>query len=310
MLRRLSALAALALALTFGAGAPASADHHVESSDRFPARLQLPRGFQPEGIAIGRGPTAWVGSLADGDIYRLDLRTGAGKVVVQGPGKPAVGMKVARNGLLVVAGGTAGDARLVDPRAGKQVDSRVLTTAGPFINDVVLTDHAAWFTDSNHPTLYRVPLGSHGFGDAKAVPLTGEWTQTPKQFNANGITETPDGDALLVVNTYAGALFRVDPDTGRATKVDLGGEKFPGGDGMLLLGRTLYISRSLPGNMVEEFRLNRSGTRGELVRRITDPGFDTPSTIARFGDGLYLPSARFSTPPGPTVEYWVTRIER
>jgi sugar lactone lactonase YvrE len=309
MLRRLSALAALALALTFGAGAPASADHRTDT-DRFPARLELPRAFQPEGIAIGRGPTAWLGSLADGDIYRLDLASGTGKVVVQGPGKPAVGMKVARHGLLVVAGGSAGDARLVDPRAGKQVDSLVLAPAGSFINDVVLTDHAAWFTDSNHPTLYRVPLGRHGFGDAEAVTLSGEWEQTANQFNANGITETPDGRALLVVNTYSGHLFRVDPESGEATRVDLGGETVPGGDGMLLLGRTLYVARSAVGNMVEEFRLNRSGTRGELVRRITDPSFDTPTTIAEFDDALYLPNARFSTPPGPTVEYWVSRIER
>ena len=42
------------------------------------------------------------------------------------------------------------------------------------------------------------------------VPLTGEWVQAPG-FNANGIAQTPDGRALLVVNSGSGILFRVNP---------------------------------------------------------------------------------------------------
>jgi len=34
---------------------------------------------------------------------------------------------------------------------------------------------------------------------------------------------TPDGKALLIVQTATGKIFRVDPDTGVATTVDLGG---------------------------------------------------------------------------------------
>ena len=33
-------------------------------------------------------------------------------------------------------------------------------------------------------------------------------------------------------------------------------------------------------------------------------------TIAAAGRYLYLPNARFSTPPTPTTDYWVTRISR
>src|SRR5262245_38619752 len=68
---------------------PATADAHTV----FPRRFDLPPGFQPEGIAIGGGPTAWFGSRVDGDIYRVDLRTGRGKVVSQGPGTATVGVK-------------------------------------------------------------------------------------------------------------------------------------------------------------------------------------------------------------------------
>jgi hypothetical protein len=44
----------------------------------------LPAAFQPEGI--GSVPFAYFGSRLDGDIYRIILRTGHGRVISQGPG--------------------------------------------------------------------------------------------------------------------------------------------------------------------------------------------------------------------------------
>ena len=46
----------------------------------FPSRIDLPDGFRPEGIAIGKGTTFYVGSIPTGAIYRGDLRTGDGDV--------------------------------------------------------------------------------------------------------------------------------------------------------------------------------------------------------------------------------------
>ena len=37
-------------------------------------------------------------------------------------------------------------------------------------------------------------------------------------FNANGIALTPNGRALLVVQSATGLLFRVNPRTGEATR--------------------------------------------------------------------------------------------
>lgn len=42
--------------------------------------IRLPDGFQPEGIAIGRGTTFYAGSMRDGAIYRGDLLTGDGSL--------------------------------------------------------------------------------------------------------------------------------------------------------------------------------------------------------------------------------------
>ena len=281
----------------------------VAPQDRpFPARIELPDGFQPEGITIGPGPTAYLGSLADGDIYEVSLRTGKGSIISQGPGTPSVGLKSDRHGRLYVSGGPSGTARIVDIDTGAAV-SRVLTTGESFINDVVLTKSAAWFTNSAQAELYRVDrLPGGGPGTAvTTVPLGGEWDQVDGEFNANGISTTPTGRALLVINSTTGLLYRVDPATGDATEVDLGGADLTAGDGMLRHGRTLYVVRNSE-NEIAVLRLSRTGGAARLVRTITSKAFDTPTTVAKFGANLYLPNARFLPDPQPSDEYWVTKV--
>jgi hypothetical protein len=278
-------------------------------SEPFPDRIELPDGFLPEGIAIGDVPLAWFGSRADGDIYQANLVTGDGRVISQGPGTPSVGLKADDRGRLFVAGGNAGDGRVVSVRTGEILASYQFTDEPSFVNDVVLTGDAAWFTDSSRAELYRLSLGRNGElpAAAEAVPLTGEWEQTAG-FNANGIAQTPDRSALLVVQSSTGLLFRVDPATGEATQVDLGGTLLTAGDGLLVVGSTLYAVQNQL-NQVSEIRLNQAGTAGTLVATHTSPDFDTPTTVAAFGPWLYLPNARFNTPPTPDTPYWVTRIQ-
>lgn len=312
MFRRLALLGSLVLASTaVTVGLSGSATGTTPAPrDVFPARIELPDGFLPEGITIGGGPFAWLGSRADGDIYRANLVTGEGEVVSQGPGTPSVGLKIDHRGRLFVAGGDAGTGRVVDARSGEIVADYQFTTEPSFVNDVVLTRHAAWFTDSLQPQLYRVPLGAGGqlSDDFETVPLTGEWQQAGG-FNANGIARTPDGRALLVVQSGTGFLFRVDPATGVAEQVDLGGALLTNGDGLLVVGRTLYAVQNQL-NQVAVVRLDRAGTSGVLVDTLTSPDFDVPTTVAAFGPWLYLPNARFTSPQEPDTEFWVTRIRR
>ncbi|GAB3995406.1 hypothetical protein GCM10028771_23800 [Nocardioides marmoraquaticus] len=140
------------------------------------------------------------------------------------------------------------------------------------------------------------------------MPLTGDWVQTPGVNNANGIETTPDGRALLVVNSSNGLLYRVDRRTGEAEQVDLGGAVLTNGDGLLREGRTLFAVQNRL-NQVAELRLSTDGRSGRLVQTITSPEFDVPTTVARWRDALYLPNARFTTPATPTTEYWATRVE-
>ncbi|MGH9211192.1 MAG: SMP-30/gluconolactonase/LRE family protein [Acidimicrobiales bacterium] len=278
----------------------------------FPTTIALPDGFQPEGIAIGARPFAYFGSLADGSIYRADLVTGRGRVISPGPGTPSVGLKLDRRGRLFVSGGAAGDARVVSASTGEVLASYQFASAPTFVNDVVVTPDAAWFTDSLNPVLYQLPLGRRGGlpapDDVVTVPLTGDLV-FQAGFNTNGISSTPDGRGLLVVQSNTGLLFRVDPASGVTTQVDLGGQTLPNGDGLLLQGRTLYVVQNQL-NQLAVVRLNRSGTSGHVVERVTDPRFDVPTTVAAFGHRLYLPNARFTTPPTPTTPYDAVAIRR
>ncbi len=124
---RLLTAALLSSLLAVALVTPAQAhDRH----QRYPDPIELPVGFLPEGITIGRAPVAYFGSRANGDIYAANLKTGEGRVISQGPGgNPSVGLKVDRRGLLYVAGGTAGTGRVVSVRSGEILASYTFTPA-------------------------------------------------------------------------------------------------------------------------------------------------------------------------------------
>jgi sugar lactone lactonase YvrE len=278
----------------------------------FPETIQLPNGWQPEGIAIGRGTTFYVGSIPTGAVYRGDLRTGRGAPLVQGaPGRAAVGLAFDR-GRLFVAGGATGKGFVYDAKSGALVrELQLATGAGStFVNDVVVTKRAAWFTDSNRATLYKVPLAKNGrpAASATAVPLSGDF-RLVSGFNLNGIDATPNGKTLVVVQSATGKLFRVSAATGVTTEIGLGGATVSNGDGILLHGRTLYVVRNSDNEIAVVTLANGLGS-GRVTGTITDPGFDVPSTVDRLGARLYAVNARFGTAPTPSTPYTVVQVRR
>jgi sugar lactone lactonase YvrE len=277
----------------------------AHTAPAFPTHIDLPANFQPEGIAI-KGTTAYFGSRLDGDIYAADLRTGKGRVISQGPGTPSLGLKIDNHGRLFVSGGSGGDGRVIDTRTGKLLAGYKFTTdTTTFVNDVILTKNAAWFTDSRRPVLYKLS----GRGKVTTLPLSGDYVHDPVNLNANGISLTPDGRALIIVQSSTGFLFRVDPRTGVTSKVDLGGAVMTAGDGLLRSNDTLYVVQNRL-NKIAVLDLTRDGRSGRLVREITSTDFDVPTTAAFFGNRIYLPNARFTTPPTPTTPYWATAVPR
>lgn len=280
------------------------------SAQAFPEVIPLPNGFQPEGIVIGHGHTAYAGSLANGDIYAVDLRRGSGKILVQGPGTPAVGLSFdKRSGYLFVSGGPNGDGRIYDTKTGTLVTA--YDFGGGFVNDVIVTKDAAYFTDSFMPVIYKVELEARGIPAASFTTLNlgGDFVFVPGGFNTNGIVATPNGDTLIIVHSSRGELYAVDPDTGEAALIDLGGENANNGDGLVLVGRTLYVVQNF-ANQIAEFRLNGDFSAATLQEIITDDDFDIPTTADVFRAWLYVVNARFSTPPGPDVEYNIVQVRR
>ncbi|HET9520610.1 MAG TPA: hypothetical protein VFO73_06180 [Candidatus Limnocylindrales bacterium] len=307
MNRRLSAVvrAPLAALLTLAVVAgPAAA------APPFPDRIDLPNGWAPEGITAGPGTTVYVGSLANGAIWQADVRTGEGSILVPGvAGNVAVGTEYEADAdRLWVAGGPTGQVRVYDASSGELLETYVFSPAG-FLNDLVVTDDAVYVTDSMIQQLDVIPLGPDDAlpdpADVEVLPLSGDITFVPNQFNANGIEEARGW--LIVVQSNTGKLFRVDPATGQATEIDLGGASVTAGDGLLVHGSTLYVVRNQL-NLVAVFKLGPGLESAALVDELTSAGLAVPTTAAWVAGSLYAVNARFGTPVTPDTEYWITRI--
>jgi hypothetical protein len=190
------------------------------------------------------------------------------------------------------------------------------TATGGFLNDLVVTRHAVYVTDSMQQHLVVVRLGRGGALPSKAedpLPLTGD-IKYVAGFNANGIVAARGGRVLILVQSNTGLLFRVDPATGATGEIDLGDATLMGGDGLELRGRTLYVvqgfvRQGLPPQ-VSVVHLGDRLTRGRVVDELTNPGLDFPSTVTLAAGRLWVVNARFSTPPTPTTQYWITRLPR
>jgi sugar lactone lactonase YvrE len=277
----------------------------------FPATIALPNGWLPEGIATAPDGNFYSGSRANGAVYAGSLLTGEGAILVPGQaGRVAVGVDYDR-GRLFVAGGGTGDGYVYDAKTGAQIAMYDFTSAASFVNDVIVTRTDAWFTDSASPVLYRVPLGPDGSPGTpfEVVPLGGDFTFVPGLFNTNGIDATPDGMTLVVVNSATAELYTVDPATGDAAVIDLGGGNVANGDGILLDGNTLYVVQNRL-NQIAVIAVEPDLTSGAIVGLITDPRFDVPTTIDEFGKWLYAVNARFTTPPTPDTTYTIVQVEK
>jgi hypothetical protein len=286
----------------------------------FPSSVPLPVDFQPEGIAVGTGSTFYVGSLWDGDIYRGSLRSGAGDVFIDVSGRQALGMRVDEGRhMLFVAGGFTGHAYVYDTRSGATLANFSLGTPGAtLINDVALTRHAAYFTESLAPVIYKVPIGGHGsFGPAQPITVTGDAGVVTGGFGLNGIDASPDGSVLLVDHSDLGILASVDPATGHSVEVEItAGSLVPGTlDGLQLRGHTAWVVENF-ANTIAEVRLSADLTSGTVVQTISNADFQVPTTVAIHGSRLAVVNSRFDlgfpppigpgAPPG--TEFSVTQL--
>ena len=275
-------------------------------AEKGPEVIPLPNGYGPEGIAAGKGKSLYVGSIPTGQVLEIDTKTGATSEAVPAQGHAAIGLKYDKHAdRLFVSGGPTGKAFVYDASSGAELAAFQLTAEPPtFINDVVLTREAAYFTDSRQPVIYAVKRDLSG---VTPIALSG-FPMTAGQNNLNGIEAVRNDRVLLAIQSSEGVLWRIDPAPGSHAAVDLGGAKLPNGDGLLLISnRTLLVVQNRL-NQIAVVKLDEDFRSGSVVRTITHSNFDVPTTVARQRGSLYLPNARFGTPVTPETEYSVTRV--
>jgi sugar lactone lactonase YvrE len=268
----------------------------------FPHTIVLPGATSAEGIATGRGSTFYAGDLFAGDIFRGDLRTGAVARFIDAPaGRNALGIRVdERHGLLFVAGGFTGQGYVYDLATGADIATYQFgRPPGSIINDVIVADGAAWFTDSVQPHLYRVPItGDGSVGAFETLTLTGPAADLTGDFNLNGIAAATDG-TLIVAHSADGTLYTVDPTTGASAPIK--DADVPNVDGILLEAGRLWAVQN-NDNQITELRLSSDLSSATLVRVIRDKdAFEIPTTVARWGNRLATVNAKFDTGFPPTA---------
>lgn len=272
-------------------------------------------GVMPEGIDVRPDGTMYVTGNGNGDVYRGHVtsdrmtRFASGAEVGR---SSAAGVHTDRSGRVFVAGIAALDVYGSDGRLIAHRPASAGPVGEPFLNDLAITRDAVYVTDSTNPVVWRASLR-----DGEIGPLERWFDARPvvpgmpaQYFFLNGIDATPDGDTLLVSSQGLEALIRVEVAGQDASLVDLGSHSF-GPDGFVLRGNTVYavLNYAAPhGQGVYVARLNADLSAGQVVERVIDPGFDSPTTLALFDERVYVVNSQLDHAPG-TPPYTVTSIE-
>lgn len=103
--------------------------------------------------------------------------------------------------------------------------------------------------------------------------------------------------------------------------IPITGGTLENGDGLLLEGDTLYVVQNFNNQIavveLEESEYGQMG--GHIERLITHPSLRVPTTIASFGNKLYVVNAKFdiapppipgNPPADPSVPFELIRIDK
>ncbi|WP_406332643.1 SMP-30/gluconolactonase/LRE family protein [Streptomyces sp. NBC_00203] len=325
-IQRRSFLTAAAVTVTAAVvGAPpATATPRTSVSTAF----ELPGDrVYPEGIAADpRTGDLYVGSYATGAVYRAvpGRRTAEVFLPAGADGRTtANGLKADRAGRLWVIDSTSGvDVYDVRTRA-LLARFDVPGDAPHLVNDLAITaDGSAYLTDSLRGVVYRVTPAELTRATARggravlstAYDLSGVVAPHPSgAFTLNGIVAADR--FLLTVDMTGGGLYRIDLATADVRQVTLSGGDLVNGDGLELVGGTLWAALNRT-NTITRWRLSADGTSARLERSFTDTALQIPTTLVRRNGRTLVVRSQFDkggpmgpgTPETPFTVAWVHGI--
>ena len=301
----------------------------VAAADRGPSRPDVyqlpgqPTGSTFEGIGLdARRGVFYVSEVTGGEISRgrvdaPDAREWLGGNDTDGR-ITARGITVDRQGRVYIAGGpnrTSDPARPDRPdlwvysSQGRLLAALQVPATGAFLNDVTIgPDGAAYFTDSSPtPRIFRVAQDRSGWSASLWRDATAT-IPTQAGFNLNGIVATPDGRALLAVQSVTGRLWRFDLRSDRVDPVPVtAGADLTGGDGLVLRGDTLYVVRNFPRQLVS-LRLTGGFSRATLLAAVATDA-DRVFTTAAYDRGRLLAvDSRFDDGAAAAPPYQVVAL--
>ncbi|MFI5729782.1 SMP-30/gluconolactonase/LRE family protein [Kribbella sp. NPDC051587] len=248
----------------------------------------------PEGITLGPAGDFFVGSSADGTIFRGSLTSEIAEVwLPPGACSVALGLAVYDDARLLVCGGKSGELHCFDLQTRELVWQR---TVDGYLNDVCVVGDHCFVTDSNQPIVWRFDLRA-----PMPVPIA-----LPRSSYLNGITARDD--VLFVADQGDEVLWRLDPD-GTATVI---ASDFAA-DGLLVIDDLLIgvCNRGETAATATYFLSALQLTDGPAVPvgEYADPRFATPSTLAFAGDRLLVVNAQFGQRPQPRLPFSVIAMD-
>ncbi len=327
--RRRTALAALvattaATALTAAAPAPtppAPAHSASAAPAAHPSGLRISTAYElpgdrvyPEGITHDpRTGRLYAASYETGAVYRMTPghRVAETFLPAGADGRhTANGLEADRAGRLWVTDSTRG-VSVYDLRSRRLLARFDVPGDAPFfINDLALTpDGTAYLTDSVRNVVHRVTpaqlararsTGGRGVLRPR-FDLTGLLPSHPDRAPAlNGIAAGPGGRWLLTADMVGGGLYRLDPRTGRASRVDTHGTRLRNADGLETAGNRMWVVHNAD-DALSRWRLSHDGTRARQEARRSDPDLQLPTTLTRSRGTLYVVRSQFDRggPMGP-----------
>jgi len=235
----------------------------------------------PESVAVDRETgDAYVGSLADGALYRLasdgrvELWSRAGE-----DGRSAVaGVKIDGQKRLWAAGGYDGTLWVYDLAGRRLLAGLDVGDRPSCVNDIAFGPSGeAYVTDSLISLLFRAE------GEPPSlepwVDLAEQGVPWSEGLNLNGIVLTPDRRHLVACQTNLGRFWRIALDSGDVQEVALDGGPLEHSDGLAISGSNLYVAVNAK-NMIAVVDLAGDGSRGRIRTAVHSERFAFPTAVA------------------------------